>query len=373
MSIEEVRALVAERQRYDDWIQALEARRSETPARVFERVHGDYQGRRSDVLVKLRSHFDGLSELSTQLDQRLASLEETLSSLEDERAEAMLRTAVGEFDDERWEEVRAAVEERISSLGEEREALLTEVDEVRTLLASARTDSDQSGAGLDSSLAATAQENHVADEEIDLGSTEPVVLFDTPETVSLHPIPEAQINLVAELPPRAETPVVPSDAVELASADLPEADYEDALALFEEPAKPADAGFLNSLDGIESEFDIPDVASDVFPSVETSRSADSGLNAGSGAGSASASSPAADPFDDLAFLRSVIEPDGGISSGAGSVPPVSSSSPISGSTQPTASSSSEGQQKTLRCTECGTMNLPTEWYCERCGGELAAF
>jgi hypothetical protein len=22
--------------------------------------------------------------------------------------------------------------------------------------------------------------------------------------------------------------------------------------------------------------------------------------------------------------------------------------------------------------ECGTMNYPTEWYCERCGGELAA-
>jgi rRNA maturation endonuclease Nob1 len=29
-------------------------------------------------------------------------------------------------------------------------------------------------------------------------------------------------------------------------------------------------------------------------------------------------------------------------------------------------------QNTLRCTECGTMNSPTEWYCERCGGELAA-
>ena len=28
--------------------------------------------------------------------------------------------------------------------------------------------------------------------------------------------------------------------------------------------------------------------------------------------------------------------------------------------------------KTLRCQECGTMNYPTEWYCERCGGELAA-
>jgi uncharacterized OB-fold protein len=30
------------------------------------------------------------------------------------------------------------------------------------------------------------------------------------------------------------------------------------------------------------------------------------------------------------------------------------------------------QVKTLKCAECGTMNFATEWYCERCGGELAA-
>jgi hypothetical protein len=30
------------------------------------------------------------------------------------------------------------------------------------------------------------------------------------------------------------------------------------------------------------------------------------------------------------------------------------------------------QIKTLKCAECGTMNYPTEWYCDRCGGELAA-
>lgn len=28
--------------------------------------------------------------------------------------------------------------------------------------------------------------------------------------------------------------------------------------------------------------------------------------------------------------------------------------------------------KSLKCHDCGTMNFPTEWYCERCGGELAA-
>jgi hypothetical protein len=28
--------------------------------------------------------------------------------------------------------------------------------------------------------------------------------------------------------------------------------------------------------------------------------------------------------------------------------------------------------KPLKCRDCGTMNLPTEWYCEQCGAELAA-
>jgi hypothetical protein len=30
------------------------------------------------------------------------------------------------------------------------------------------------------------------------------------------------------------------------------------------------------------------------------------------------------------------------------------------------------QSKTLKCSECGASNYPTEWYCERCGAELAA-
>ena len=28
--------------------------------------------------------------------------------------------------------------------------------------------------------------------------------------------------------------------------------------------------------------------------------------------------------------------------------------------------------KTLKCGECGSMNYPTEWYCVRCGAELAS-
>ncbi|HJQ21879.1 MAG TPA: hypothetical protein VJ867_16160 [Gemmatimonadaceae bacterium] len=34
-------------------------------------------------------------------------------------------------------------------------------------------------------------------------------------------------------------------------------------------------------------------------------------------------------------------------------------------------SASTQVQKTLKCAECGTMNSPNEWYCEKCGAELA--
>ena len=37
-----------------------------------------------------------------------------------------------------------------------------------------------------------------------------------------------------------------------------------------------------------------------------------------------------------------------------------------------AASSDDAAARTLRCKACGVMNLPTDWYCFQCGGELAA-
>lgn len=42
------------------------------------------------------------------------------------------------------------------------------------------------------------------------------------------------------------------------------------------------------------------------------------------------------------------------------------------SAKPDAAKAEGSAGKTLKCAECGTMNRPTEWYCERCGAELAA-
>jgi hypothetical protein len=54
------------------------------------------------------------------------------------------------------------------------------------------------------------------------------------------------------------------------------------------------------------------------------------------------------------------------------VPAAGAQPSASGGRSGAASETGGAPAKTLRCSECGTMNYPTEWYCERCGGELAA-
>jgi len=76
------------------------------------------------------------------------------------------------------------------------------------------------------------------------------------------------------------------------------------------------------------------------------------------------------PLDELAFLRSVTDDDNNAPS-----PRRASGAQyqIDKGVTPEAPLDADAEvEKTLRCRECGTMNLATEWYCENCGGELAA-
>lgn len=78
------------------------------------------------------------------------------------------------------------------------------------------------------------------------------------------------------------------------------------------------------------------------------------------------------PVDELAFLKSVTEDDKNApsprrASGA-QFQPVE---PLNAT--PVAPEDEDAEvAKTLKCKECGTMNVATEWYCESCGAELAA-
>jgi hypothetical protein len=89
-------------------------------------------------------------------------------------------------------------------------------------------------------------------------------------------------------------------------------------------------------------------------------------------------------IDELAFLKSVTEDE---KRGIASPGPAPGQRRVSGAqfqpaepapnrSLPTPSAAPTNDEpepvRTLKCRECGTMNLPTEWYCESCGAELAA-
>ena len=69
------------------------------------------------------------------------------------------------------------------------------------------------------------------------------------------------------------------------------------------------------------------------------------------------------PQDELAFLRSV-------TLDAPSQRPLPQQA--AGTTNERDERPVQSLAKTLKCAECGSLNRPTEWYCERCGAELAA-
>lgn len=90
--------------------------------------------------------------------------------------------------------------------------------------------------------------------------------------------------------------------------------------------------------------------------------------------------PAAAPVDEMAFLKSVSDdeparPIGRRSSNPGMPAVTTTATPSSAPSAAAASGgggkAASGVAKTLKCGECGTLNRPTEWYCERCGAELA--
>lgn len=75
--------------------------------------------------------------------------------------------------------------------------------------------------------------------------------------------------------------------------------------------------------------------------------------------------------DELAFLRSVTDSEPApATQPAAPAPAQTATAPQR--IAPLAPNGAAASNRTLKCTECQTMNRPTEWYCERCGAELSA-
>lgn len=284
-SLEALTGLLGERQRYEEWLSALESRKSSTPDSVYQKVRTDYQSRLKDVSDRLGAR---AGELKTHIDTLTAKLQDIAkeeNAQHEARQEAEVRAAVGEYTEDEWLRIKTESEKQLARIADDRtgtETQLAELNRVFTL------------------------------------STNPGATVAT--------TPPANVPNVS---PKPAPPVEQS-----------------------QPRRTGTSGWP------QREGDLPAGGNSV-PS-------------GTGADRAAAKPAAADsPFDEFSTLAQKSSTDGAAEK------PEDAKSGVTSTATPTKARRGglpdlrTEQQKTLKCPECGAMNYPTEWYCERCGGELA--
>ncbi|MGH7652310.1 MAG: hypothetical protein ACREMS_10785 [Gemmatimonadaceae bacterium] len=271
VSLDALNGLLRERQRYEEWLAALEAKRASTSDSVYQRVRSDYQTRLREVSGKLAERAGELRENIDLLSARLEEISQQETQQREARQEAELRAAVGEYTDKQWKEIGGAWDKELGRLAKEKSAVdgqLNELNRIFTLSVKERQ--------LESSEFPRQPSGD--------GSRPPI------------------------------SPVVPRPAIPEPPTLNPPSRLDPAASARPQSPQPA-------------------------------------------------SNPARNPFDNFPVLRPGPATSTPPSTTAVATPP---SVPKSGGHDPRSE-----QHKTLKCPECGAANYPTEWYCERCGGELA--
>jgi predicted nucleic acid-binding Zn-ribbon protein len=302
--------LLDERQRYQGWLATLEGRRNSTPPHVYERVQRDYTGRLDRVMQTLAERAGQLTGTIENMTSELATLREHESDRTDERHEAELRAAVGEFTPDEWEQRRAEVDSEIERIAAERRSLEEELQELQRI------------------VALTA-------------SIEPQAT--TPE-------PTAQASQQPQRDEAADTSAEAAAQREKAERMLAQASapsIDDFVAEWHPPQVRPQQGNA-SRQQHDNIPDTKDLEGLVIPAAPMG---------GNPVGAAGA---------DYGIANGVT----GVAAGAGAAPAQTRTPP------PVSAQSAEARRdadKTLKCPECGALNYATEWYCERCGGELSTF
>jgi hypothetical protein len=344
-----VTALMEERRRFETWISALEARRSTTPEHVFARVHADYTTRLEGVILQLTTHTDGLRRAMNSLTMRLGGIREERQRTGDERAEAELRAHVGELSPSDWEATAAASDATLAELAQRHSEVEKELQKTLDLLENAQRPATPAA-----SVAVTPSEAEklptAAAEAPGHAGTDPMATDVAPSHAAPSAARAPAFRVVHTTPSLGEVPI--------------EQQTDDGRTA--PPTAPASA---------------PAAPRNVAPARKSS-------------------------FDELAFLSSVVDtPSGSIEpapndqadektrrdafahqgsddkitnltdSGSSALGSANMDAAVARSPRPDAMVGRDSLvdgAKTLKCSDCGAMNYPTEWYCERCGAELAS-
>jgi len=313
--LENVAALILERQRIENWLATLDARRASTPDHVYERVRGDYANRLKAITDQLLARSAALKAHVEQISARLTQFGTEAQRLRDVRAESELRMQVGELSVADWNTKARECDEGVARLTEaqtQARALLAQAREVLKMV------SGQASAAASSSSTSSPRVSR---------------------PVNLDQIPRAT-------PSTPGTPPAGGSGVdELAFLNSVVGNAPPGV----QPPNPLQPPASNKIE-LESEG-APDLAESLLNRVNQNQRQDSSLR---------------EDGDADSLLK-----------GVGTPKPGNTQNPLAANvteSNPIVLKSQGGPErhKTLKCQECATMNYPTEWYCERCGAELAA-
>jgi len=312
-ALDALRALIAERQQYEQWMTALDAKKEGTAEHVFERVQADYRSRLDRVVTDIRGHAEELQLSISTLSSRLVEVARDEDMRREGLQEAELRAAVGEYEPEQWEQLRSEAEKGLEKAAADRASLDAQLGELRAIQKLSEVGSVGSvppAVEPDATAGAPAQSQPVREDKHEPASPRPFVQ-------SPAPSPSAA---AAQPAPGEAAPAAPASSAGSST--------------------PPSAPLVASTDGSATER-------------QSARAAEAPRQEAPKVPLEPVAAAAASAMTATQRPRSGRTPPGGVSAARRS------------------EAAKPDQSKTLKCPECGTPNYPTEWYCERCGGELA--
>jgi hypothetical protein len=355
-----VGSLMEERVRYEAWLQALNARRAETPKHVYTRVHADYTARLEAVILRLTGQVEALRGELTTLTTRLAMLDEQQHRARDERAEAELRSHVGEMSAEAWVEFVAHSDATIARLAKQHAQAAEALRLTREFLIDAEkpaTPPGSAAAVASVSMPAPVKEAEPTPE----AATPPAPLPPPPPAAAAAPAP----TVTAEIKPK------PSASVPTLGG-VPKLRPLPGREPAPPPAAPPKAANFDELAFLSSV--VPGAGDTGSAAAPPTGPASSAPRAPAPLSAPRPSVASRNPFAQRAQDK-IVNNDGAagptIEAGkVGARSPLGAN--VSGNNPIVLRDKTNEAAKTLKCGECGAANYPTEWYCERCGAELAS-
>jgi hypothetical protein len=279
-SLDALTGLLSERQRYEQWLSALESRKSSTPDSVYQRVRADYQTRLKDVSDRLGARAGELKANIDSLTAKLQEISKDETAQHESRQEAEVRAAVGEYTDDEWQRIKQDSEKELTRIARERTATETQLAELNRVF--------------------TMSTNPAA----------PGVLPFTP--VAPKPVPAPDQNGMKRTS---------------SASGWPQRDGDEPVRPISVASTPPDRG-------------------------------------------TAAKTGQASPLGEFGSLTQKPAAESAKAEKAEEPKATATATPTKSKRGGLPDLRTE-QQKTLKCPECGAQNYPTEWYCERCGGELA--